>query len=314
MGQMSNSQARVVDPVLTSAAQGFKNAAFVGGILFPKVPVAQRAGKIVAFGKEDFMLYSTGRSPGSNTKRVSFGYAGAPYALESHSLEGQLPVETLQEAQAVPGIDMSMTTVNKTQNIIALRLEKQQADTARTAATYAAANKITLAGTSQWSDLTSGISDPVKVIEDGKEAVRAKVGKRPNVAVIGAKVFAYLKQHPKIVDRIKYTGRDIATPELLASLFGLEQVVIGDSVYSDDAGVFSDVWGKDVVLAYVEIGTIADQGKPSYGYTYQLGGYPVVEEPYYDRNTKSWIYPVTDEVAPVIAGVDAGYLITNAVA
>jgi hypothetical protein len=310
---MSNSQARVIDPVLTSAAQGYQNAAFVGGVLFPKVPVKQRGGKILAFGKEDFMLYATGRSPGQNTKRVSFGYQGAPYALESHSLEGLLPVETLQEGMAVPGIDLSTMTVNKTQNIIALRLEKQQADTARTAGNYAASNKITLAGTSQWSDY-SGTSDPVAVIEAGKEAVRQKIGKRPNTAVIGAAVFAALKQHPKIVDRLKYTGRDVATPELLASLFGLDQVLVGDAVYALDDGTFVDVWGKDVVLAYTEIGTMAEQGKPSYGYTYQLEGYAIVEQPYYERNNKSWVYPVTDEVAPVIAGALAGYLIQNAVA
>lgn len=313
MPQMNNSQARIIDPVLTSAAQGFKNSEFVGSALFPTVPVSQRGGKIVQFGKEDFMLYATGRSPGQNTKRVQFGYLGALYVLESHSLEGQIAIETMQEANAVPGIDASSMTVNKTQNIIALRLEKQQADVARTPASYGAANKVTLVGTSQWSDF-SGVSDPVAVIEVGKEAVRAKVGKRANTAVIGAKVFASLKQHPKVLDRMKYTGRDVATPELLAALFGLDKVLIGDAVYSDDAGNFSDVWGKDVVLAYAEVGTVAEQGKPSFGYTYQLAGYPVVEEPYFDRNTKSWIFPVTDEVAPVIAGADAGYLITNAVA
>jgi hypothetical protein len=310
---LNNSQARIIDPVLTAAAQGYKNAEFVGAALFPKVPVVARGGKIVTFGKEDFMLYATGRSPGQNTKRVTFGYFGAPYALESHSLEGLLPIETMQEASAVPGIDLSVTTINKTQNIIALRLEKAQADAARLASAYNANNKVVLSGTSQWSDY-SGISDPVAVVEAGKEAVRAKIGKRPNTAIIGAKVFSALKQHPKIVDRIKYTGRDVATPELLAALFGLDKVLVGDAVYADDAGTFTDVWGKDVVLAYTEVGTMAEQGKPSYGYTYQLGGYPIVEEPYYARNEKSWVYPVTDEVAPVIAGVDAGYLIVNAVA
>lgn len=313
MPQMSNSQARIIDPVLTSIAQGYKNAEFVGGALFPTVPVPQRGGKITQFGKEDFMLYNTGRSPGQNTKRVSFGHQGQPYVLESHSLEGQLPIETMQEANAVPGIDMSKNTINATQNIIALRLEKQQADTARNAAAYGASNKVTLSGTSQWSDY-SGTSDPVAVIEAGKEAVRKKIGKRANTAVIGAVVFAALKQHPKVVDRMKYTGRDVATPELLAALFGLDKVYIGDAVYADDQGNFTDVWGKDVVLAYTETGTLQEKGKPSYGYTYQLEGYAIVEEPYYDRNTKSWMFPVTDEVAPVIAGADAGYLIVNAVA
>jgi Phage major capsid protein E len=315
MPQMTPAQARAIDPILTSVAQGYENNDFVGTNLFPKVPVKTRGGKILSFGKEDFMLYNTGRAPGQNTKRVQFGFLTGSFALESHSLEGVMPIELGQEAVATePNVNLGSITVNKTQDIIGLRLEKAQADLARNASNYAASNKITLSGTGQWSDFTSGVSDPVAVIETGKEAVRQKIGKRPNVAVIGALVFAALKQHPKIVDRIKYTGRDIATPELLASLFGLEKVYIGDAVFADDAGTFSDVWGKDVVLAYAVTGSVAEQGKPTYGYTYQLEGYAVVEEPYYDRSAKSWIYPVTDEVAPVIAGALAGYLITNAVA
>lgn len=314
MPQMTPGQARVIDPVLTEVAQGYQNNEFVGMALFPQVPVKQRGGKIIAFGKEDFMLYNTGRAPGQNTKRVQFGYANGSYSLESHSLEGVLPIENQQEANAVPGIDLGSITVNKTQNIIGLRKEKQQADLATNAANYAAGNKTTLSGTSQWSDFTSGVSDPVKDIETAKEAIRKATGKRPNVIVIGASVFAILKQHPKIVDRIKYTGRDIATPELLASLFGVSEVKIGDAVYADDAGVFSDIWGKTVVLAYTEQGTAKDMGKPSYGYTYQLEGYAIVEEAYFDRSAKSWIYPVTDEVAPVIAGATAGYLISAAIA
>jgi hypothetical protein len=153
------------------------------------------------------------------------------------------------------------------------------------------------------------------VIETAKEAVRAATGKRPNTVVMGAAVMAKLRQHPIIVDRMKYTGRDVATAEILAGLFGVQRVVVGDAIYSNDAGTaFTDVWGKDVVVAYTELGNLQSRGLPSYGYTYQLRGYPQVEEPYYDRNAKSWIYPVTRSEAPVLASASAGYLITNAVA
>ncbi|MDQ2821705.1 MAG: major capsid protein [Pseudomonadota bacterium] len=310
---MNNSQARVIDPILTTVAQGYANNEFVGQVLFPTVSVKQRAGKIIQFGKEAFMLYATGRSPGQDTKRITFGYQGAPYATEQHALEGVLPIETMQEANAVPGIDMGAATIRGVQDIIALRKEKAQADVARNPANYNAANKITLSGTSQWND-TSGVSDPIAVIETGKEVIRKKIGKKANVAVIGAAVFAALKNHPKVVERMKYTGRDVATAEILASLFGLAQVLVGEAVFSDDVGNFADIWGRDVVLAYVDLGSMAEKGKPSYGYTYQLEGYVQVEEPYYERGVKSWIYPVTDELAPVMAGADAGYLITNAVA
>lgn len=314
MPQLTPSQARVIDPILSSVAQGYRNADLIGSILFPYVPVGQRGGRIITFGKEDFMLYNTGRTPGANTRRVQYGYQGASFALDSHSLEGLVPVELLQEAQAVPGIDMGSAAVRRTQNIIALRLENAQATLATTAGNYGASNKVTLAGTSQWSDLTTGVSDPIKDVETAKEAVRKAVGRRPNTVVMGAAVMAMLKQHPKVVDRMKYTGRDVATPDLLASLFGVKQVLVGDAVVSDATGTFSDVWGKNVVVAYTELGTLQDAGLPTFGYTYRLNGYPIVEEPYLDRNSKSWVYPVTDEVQPVIAGASAGYLISNAVA
>ena len=280
--------------------------------LFPYVPVSQRGGKIITFGKEDFALYNTARAPGSNTKRIQYGYAGNPYALESHSLEGLVPWEFMQDAAQVPGIDLGKGAVMKVQNIIGLRLEYAQAALATNAANYPVGNKTALSSTAQWSDY-SGVSDPCADVETGKEAVRAKIGKRPNTVAMGAAVWAKLRLHPKIVDRIKYTGRDSATPELIAQLFGVQRVLIGDAIY-DNGGTFADVWGKAVVVAYTETGSLAELGVPSFGYTYRLGGYPLVEEPYNERNAKSWIYPVTDEVSPVIAGNTAGYLISTAVA
>lgn len=313
MPQLTPSQARVVDPILSTIARGFQNAEFVGDSLFPFVPVPQRGGKIISFRKEDFRLYVTGRTPGANTKRIQVGYDGSSFALESHSLEGVLPLELMQEAHAVPSIDLAQGTIRKTQNIIALRLEKAQADLATTAGNYGAGNKTTLAGTSQWSDFT-GASDPLNDVEVAKEAIRAAIGKRPNTIVMGAKVFAKLRMHPKIIDRMKYTGRDVPTAEILAALWGVQTVKIGDAVYADDADAITDVWGKFVVVAFTEVASLAAMGTPSYGYTYRLSGYPMVETPYLERNPKSWVYPVTDEVAPVIAGATAGYLISAAVA
>lgn len=312
MPQMSSSAARVVDPVLTQVARGYTNSAMVGMALFPHVPVGQRGGKIVQFSKEQFRSYNTGRAPGANTKRVQFGFGSGNYSLSQHALEGTVPFELLSEAEAVPGIDLGAGAVRMVQDIIALRMEQAQAALATTAANYAASNKTTLTGTAQWSDLVN--ADPIGDIETAKMAIRAQIGRMPNTIVLGAAVMAKLKQCAKVVDRIKYTGRDVATAELLASLFGVKQVLVGEAVQASDADVMSDVWGKFVVVAYTETGGLAQMGMPSYGYTYRLSGYPLVEQAYQDRNAKSWIYPVTDEVQPVIAGAEAGYLISAAVA
>lgn len=316
MSQLNLAQARVINPVLTSVAQGYQNNELVGSALFPQVSVGSRAGKIITFGKEDFMEYSgLARAPGSATKRVQFGYASGDFALVDYSLEGSLPIETLQEGMASDkgfSIDGAAMAIRKTQDIMALRLEIAQANLALTAGNYASSNKTTLSGTSQWSDF-SGTSDPIAVVENAKDAIRASTGKRPNVMVIGPTVLKSLRQHPKIIDRTKYTGRDVPTLDLLSALFGV-RVVVGEAIKATDAGVFSDVWGKHAVLAYTETAPLASMGTPTYGYTYNLGGYPVVEEPYYDRNSKTWYFPTTRAEAPVIAGALAGYLIQNAVA
>jgi hypothetical protein len=307
---MTTQQARVIDPVLTEVARGYRNAAFAGMALFPFVPVGQRGGRIIEFGREHFRLYQTARAPGANVVRIQSAFSSKTFALENHAVEEGVPYELMEDASAVPGVDLGANAVRRGQAIIGLRLEKAQADLARNAANYAASNKVVLSGTSQWSDPSS---DPIKAVEDYKEAVRGQIGTRPNTLLVGAKVFAALKTHPKVTDRIKYTSRDVATPELLASLFGLERVVVGDAVFADASGAMDDVWGKDAILAYTAIGS-QDAEQPSYGYTYRLRESPIVEEPYQDKQTRSWVYQIVDDVAPVIVGADAGFLITNAVA
>jgi hypothetical protein len=310
---MSNAQARVIDPILSTVAQGYSQNDLVASALFPTVDVTQRGGKILQFGKESFQLFNGVRSPGENTKRLRFGYLGTPYSLSDASLEGQVPTETEQEAMAVPGINLGQQAIYVVSSAMATSLEKASADLARNASSYGSNNKTTLSGTSQWSDF-SGTSDPIKDVEVAKNAVRGQIGKKPNTMIVGSATMTYLRQHPKIVDRIKYTGRDVATNELLAALFGVARVFEGESIYATDAGVITDIWGKDVVLAYTNISDAQSYGLPSYGYTYTLQGYPQVEEPYYDRNAKSWIYPVTRVEAPVIAAASAGFLLINAVA
>lgn len=310
---MTAGGARVIDPILTEVAQGYRNADMVGLNLFPSVPVAQRGGKIIAFGKEDFALYNTSRAPGANTKRVQFGYAAGNYTLEQHALEAVAAWELQQEASVVAQVNLANMAVRKVQNIIALRLEKAQADIATAAASYAASNKTTLSGTSQWSDY-SGTSNPSKDIETAKEAIRAQIGRPGNTVLLSALAFKAVKQHPAIIDRIKYTGRDVITADMLAALWDVEKVVVGGAVYADASGTMTDVWGKFVVVAYTQTGSVADLGEPSYGYTYRLDGAPYVEEGYADKNAKSDIYPVTDEVSPVMAAALSGYLISAAVA
>ena len=312
MPQATPGQARVVDPILSAVARGYRSPkAAVANVLFPIVTVGLRAGRIISFGPDDFKLVNTARAPGANTKRIQFGYAGENYSLVDYRLEGAVPNELQEEASNGPGIDLSSNAVRRVQNTMALEREKQAADLARNEARYGAGNKETLSGTSQWSDPAS---DPFTDIMDGKESIRAKIGERPNVLTLGPKVLTALRTHPKVLDRLSTASdRPPATLQQLQALFELQQIVEGEAVYHDGSQ-FQDVWGKDAILAFTTPASMQEMGSPSFGYTYQLEDRPMVEEGYPDRNANSWIYPVTDAYQPVLPGATAGFLFKNAAA
>lgn len=312
MSQMTPGQARVVDPILTAVARGYRSPkAAVANVLFPIVTVGQRAGRIIAFGQDDFKLVNTARAPGANTKRVQFGYASDSYALVDHRLEGGVPVEVNDEALAVPGIDLQSNAVRRVQNVMALEREHKAATLARDASKYDAANKETLSGTSQWSHASS---DPFTDIMEAKEVIRSKTGERPNVLTLGPKVLTAVRTHPKVLDRLSTaTDRPPATLQQLLALFELQQIVEGEAVYHDGTQ-FQDVWGKDAILAFTTPASMQEMGSPNYGYTYQLTGRPQVEEGYYDENTNSWYYPTSDAYQPVFAGPSAGFIFKDAAA
>ena len=302
---MSNAAVRVVDPILTNVAQGYRQPDFVGSLLFPPVPVMVSGGQIIEFDKASFRKYNARRTPGSATRRIEFGYAGKPYALVQDSLEGKVPFEHMRDASRVPGIDLGSRAVNGVMKVVKLGLEADQAAIAINAANYDNNHKVTLAGATKWS---AGTGTPSVDIGNAREAIRASIGMYPNLVLLSAVAFNAAINNPNIIDRFKYTGRDSITAEMLAQLWNVQKVVVGAAVSFSDADVAADVWGNNAVVAYTNLGS-QSQEEPSYGYTYTMEGNPFAEQPYQDRNAKSWIYPVTYERAPVLSGITAGYLI-----
>lgn len=301
---------RVVDPVLTELARGYANAALIHEALFPVAFMGKEAGKIPQFGKEAFKIYNTERALRAKSNRINpEGRTSIDVVLDEHDLE--YPIDYRESAEDMFNLEQHATIV--TTEGIRLRLEKQAADAAQNAANYAAANKVTLTGTDQFTDEAN--SDPVDVIETGKEAIRSKIGRRPNVAAIGADSFRVLKQHPKLIERIKYSMKGVLTVELLQELLGIPEIVVGESVYSSDAGDFSDLWGDNIILAYVpgQQDTLPNDARtpyePSYGYTLRKRGQPMVDR--YEEAKKLELVRSTDIAKVALVGAEAGYLITD---
>lgn len=310
MTTMNRGQARVIDPVLSSVALGYGDPEFIGSKLFPEVVSPAFGARVIRFGKEEFLQYQLRRAPGSKTQRVQFGYAADPIALVQDSLEGKVPREFLRDAAQVPNIDLASRAVRNTMRIVRRALEIEQAGIAQNTANYDANHRVALAGTDRWDNAGSS---PRTQMNAYREAIRSTIGTYPNVLELPAKAFSALADHAQLRDQFKYTDAKSLTPEMLAAYFGVDEVVIGKSVYADsETSAFTDVWSS-AVLAYVPTQDRAVD-VPSYGYTYYSEGHPLVEEPYFEKNEKSWIYPVEFERRPYVTGLQAGFLIQTPVA
>jgi hypothetical protein len=317
---MTLRQARLVDPVLTRHVRGYRNGELAGMALFPAVDVPTAGGQVIEFGREAFVRYAARRAPGSDTKRVPFGHFGQPYRLVNEALDAAVPREMNRDVQEVADVDLGMRATNVVMRSLMLGLEIDQAALARNPASYPAANKTVLSGTSQWSDFAGGVSNPLNNVDAGMEAVRLATGMYPNVALLPAPVYRVARRHPALLNTVDNKGGALS-PEQLANIFGVRRVVVAGAVQASGAepltepmsGTFTDIWGKDVILAYApeEPGGVEE---PSFGYTYRMIGHPFVEQARWDGDAKSWIYGVNYERVPLLTGVSAGYLIQNAIA
>ncbi|MBO2656200.1 major capsid protein [Shewanella algae] len=306
-------QARFEDPVLSRVALGYRPANLVGLELFPRVEVAKTSGKVLTFGKEAFKLIDTRRAPGSAIKSVMNGAGVEPIALYQDNLNGKVPREWLREAADLPSLNHQTRAVNHVMNQFALQLEVQQSQLARTVGNYGTNNHTTLTGTDKW---TAEESSPKADIDAGREAIRSAIGLYPNKVTFSALAWTAFKNHPETKEHFKYSGAKSVTTEMAAEYLEVKKVVVGEAVVATantEDPELEDIWGKDVILAYVPSEAESFIEVPSFGYTYELVGSPLVEEGWFDKGCNSWLYPTEVNRRAYITGMDAGFLIKGAV-
>jgi len=172
-------------------------------------------------------------------------------------------------------------------------------------------NKVTLSGTSQFTDPNS---DPIGVIKTGIRAIKRTTGRKPNVCAISGDVWEVLSEHPKVLEKIKYVATAVLTPEDFAKLIKVDRVVVGEAVH-EQAGELKDIWSKAIVLAYVAPASKEQKQniyEPSFGYTVRRKNGLYVDT-YTEVGGKVEIVRTTDINKPYIVGKSAGYLIKGCI-
>ena len=296
-----------INAYLSEVARGYGNNSFIAENLFPIIDSEKEKIDIFQFNKEAFQLYDTERAIRANSNVISpKGFSKHTATLAEHDLA--YPIDYREEDEAEK-VKLQLHATNVVTEGLKLKLEKQCADLAQDPKNYATENKIALSGTSQF---TNEASDPLKVVNAGKDAVCGKIGKDPNTLVMGQEVWQALKQNKTLKDLIASSSNKIITLDLLKEFFEIENIVIGRSIYADANNNFARVWGNNIILAYVPKLTSRTEYDPSFGYTVRKKDALQIDE-YQKEGNKVKYIRATDIYTPFLVGAEAGYLISNAV-
>jgi hypothetical protein len=91
-------------------------------------------------------------------------------------------------------------------------------------------------GSNQFIKFSDINSDPIQFFDDLCTEIKRNGRRRPNRLALGANTWKALKNHPDIVERVKYTGTTanpaVVTTQALAAILQLEKVVVLESTYN----------------------------------------------------------------------------------
>lgn len=239
---------------------------YVADQVFPIVPVEFQSDKYFAFSKDDFYRDEAMRRA-DGVESAGGGFNLNPnntYSADVWAYHKDLGGQTRRNAD--PAVNMDVATTKFIMQKLLIRRDRFFMSSYFVNSVWSADYTGTAGGTPGsttppfWNDDANG--DPFTDIANAQTTILQNTGFEANTFVKAFPVYQGLRKHPLVVDRIKYTTRADAskiTPELLASAFDVERVVVSKAVYNTSAestnitgsaGTFSFVASKDALLCH----------------------------------------------------------------
>lgn len=247
-----------VDAALSTVSRGYAAQAtkFVSNRVFPVVTVTKESGKyfIVDRYQNARRQHDDIRAAGTEAHETDFKTSTDTYLCNDHAEQGIVPDEERANAD-----DAMVPELNRTEFLTDIvLLNKEIALVTLLEATLASSGTNLTNLTNEWDDYTNG--DPVGDMRTAiTRFIANSAGVIPSGVVIPQEVFLALKDHPDIVDRVKY-GSALGTPSVvtaqaLAAVFGIGEVLIAqcykNTAKHNATPVGAAIWGEnDVVLYY----------------------------------------------------------------
>lgn len=299
----------VIDPALSNVSIKYTNSSFIADLIALPMKVSKQTGKYYVYDKANLRVDKTNRAAGSGANEVDFGLSTVAFACDDHALKSFVADEIQDQADAAlnPLIDETEGLTEK------LLLDRESTLATMLADTAQLTQNTTLSGTSQWSDYSN--SSPIADVRTARATIHAATFKKPNTLILGKQVFDSLCEHPEILERVKYSQLGVVTADLLARIFQVEKVLIGEAGANSAAEGATDslsyVWGKHAIVAYIAPTMGTKTLTLAVTFTY---GTREVRRWYEQDREGTYVRVGKDNYVQKIVAVGAGYLIKNAIA
>ena len=301
------------DPVLTAMSVQYANAMFIGTELMPVTPVPSKSAQYFTFpqGQRHSFPDDTG-TPDGEAREIEETRSKANVNLSTYMLKNKVDAETLQE-QSEP-LDEMMDMVDAVNEGLAFKRELRIAAVMQAAGNYSTSNKTTPSAANKWDSPGGGA--PVSVIKSAVSALWNGRGQSEIVGWCGRDVFDVLCQHPAILELFKFVEGGLATPEMIAMMFGMDRLLVG-SARKDTANEgqgspsYSRIWSN--YFGVCRVANTPTRRNASFGKTFRYQGDPVTLEWFDAKKGKGGSFHTKvgiDEQHAVIAA-DTGYLVIN---
>ena len=261
-----------VDAILTNISVAYIQSQdnFIADKVFPTVPVEKQSDKYFVYTKADwFRDEAKVRAPASESAGSGYGLSTATYSADVYAFHKDVDDQVRANSDTPLRPDRDATTF-VTQRML-LRKEIQWAPDFFTTSVWAT-DKTGGTDFTKWSSYAA--SDPIEDVEAGKSTILTSTGMMPNTLVLGYDAYRQLRNHPDIIDRVKYTSSNTVDTATIARLLGLDRVLVSRGVKNTAAEgatiSMSSIAGKNALLCY----TTNSPGilQPTAGYSFAWRG------------------------------------------
>lgn len=227
-----NVESLIVAGPLQGVSIAYRNRSYIGDRVFPIIDNVSREAKIARYLKGAWFRDEADiRGPGSRAKRGGYPVDYLDISTKEYAFAKEVTDEDRDAVteSGAPPLSPDQDAIEFATDKVDLKKERRIASTVLTGTWSGVAAGEDAAGLWAPNDATNTL---IADISTRIETIRSSTGLRPNVLVLDFGTYNKIKQLDALLDRIKYTQRGVLTAEMIAAIFDLEEVLLGEAIYS----------------------------------------------------------------------------------